>query len=151
MWILARVLLVVCFVGWHGGQIIEAVDSAPTGAITYPMFKQCDAAWGNDAMGIPGKGERSTICREGCAMSCVAMALAGLRVFVNNTQSTPKSLNTWLKASNNYECAGGDCNNLVLTAPAFPAVAHTNINTNTNTTNNANLLFRSPSTTSATK
>jgi hypothetical protein len=54
-------------------------------------------------------------------------------VFINNSQPTPKSLNAWLKASNNYECAGGDCNNLVLTAPAAPPTSASNPSTSTST------------------
>eukprot|EP00729_Bicosta_minor_P018252 gene18252-396_t len=87
-------------------------------AIKYPLFKQCDAQWANDEMGISGNGERATVCREGCAMSCVAMALAGHKLYVNNSDATPGSLNTWLKVTDNYHCDGGDCNNLVLDAPA---------------------------------
>src|SRR5689334_13092825 len=39
---------------------------------------QCNASWGNNPMGTNGPGERSTICGEGCAMSSLSMALAGL-------------------------------------------------------------------------
>ena len=70
----------------------------------YPLFKQCDAQWANDEMGISGNGERATVCREGCAMSCVAMALAGHKLYVNNSDATPGSLNTWLKVTDNYHC-----------------------------------------------
>ena len=38
-----------------------------------PLFKQCDPRWGNATMGVEGPGEQSSICGEGCAMSCVAM------------------------------------------------------------------------------
>ena len=100
-----------------------------------PLFKQCDPRWANDKMGTPGPGEQATICREGCAMSCIAMALAGagFSLPAGNTTTTadtlateginssgmidPGSLNTWLQQHHGYHCAGGDCNNLVLTAP----------------------------------
>lgn len=69
-------------------------------------------------MGVNGIGERATICREGCAMSCVAMALAGngfklptqetnLRHgwLQNGADITPKSLNMWLEQNEGYTCA----------------------------------------------
>jgi hypothetical protein len=65
-------------------------------------------------MGIAGNGERSTICGEGCAMSCVSMALNGLGVTIGGQQSDPQTLNAWLENNNGYMCADGDCNNLVL-------------------------------------
>ena len=74
-------------------------------------------------MGTPGNGERSTICREGCAMSCVAMALASHGFAVPcppprlRCPPDPGTLNAWLQSHGGYHCAGGDCNNLVLTAP----------------------------------
>lgn len=49
-------------------------------ATAFPHFLQCDPRWGNTLMGINGTGERATICREGCAMSSLAMALNGLGV-----------------------------------------------------------------------
>ena len=55
-------------VGLHGALLAFA------GAAT-PLFKQCDPRWGNTTMGVHGAGEQSTICHEGCAMTCVAMAL----------------------------------------------------------------------------
>lgn len=45
-----------------------------------PLYRQCDPRWGSNEMGTTGKGERSTICLEGCAMSSVSSALAGLGV-----------------------------------------------------------------------
>jgi len=49
---------------------------------------QCDPAWGTDQMGVPGMGaEDDTICNQGCAMSCVAMALAGFNFTINGTVS----------------------------------------------------------------
>lgn len=45
-----------------------------------PLYKQCDPSWGQNQMGVKGNGERSNICGEGCAMSSVSMALAGIGV-----------------------------------------------------------------------
>jgi hypothetical protein len=84
----------------------------------YPLYKQCNASWGNATMGVVGPGERNSICNEGCAMSCVAMALAGLGATVGGGHAvTPGTFNTWLIANDGYLCLDGDCNNLNLTAP----------------------------------
>jgi hypothetical protein len=69
-----------------------------------------------------GVGERATICKEGCAMSCLAMALAGYGIVLPSSMPslpsvpTPGTLNAYLVANGGYKCAGGDCNNLVLDA-----------------------------------
>lgn len=81
------------------------------------MPPQCDPRWGTNPMGTPGPGERSTICGEGCAMSSVSMALAGLGVTIGGAGADPATLNAWLEANKGYVCIDGDCNNLVLSAP----------------------------------
>ena len=48
-----------------------------------PLYRQCDPRWGANEMGTVGNGERSTICGEGCAMSSVSSALAGLGVQID--------------------------------------------------------------------
>ena len=63
----------------------------------YPMYKQCDPAWGTDQLGTSSK----TICQAGCAISSVSMALSGIGKSFN-----PKTLNQWLKAHAGY--VGGD-------------------------------------------
>ena len=60
---------------------------------TYPLFKQCDAAWRNEQLGT-GSG---TICSDGCLVSSVAMALTGLGHGTN-----PSALNQWLKGHGGY-------------------------------------------------
>ena len=88
-----------------------------------PLFRQCDHRWAKNEMGTKGNGEQATICREGCAMSCVAMALASHGFVVPcpppqlRCLPDPGVLNAYLQAHNGYHCAAGDCNNLVLTAP----------------------------------
>jgi len=64
---------------------------------TYPVYKQCDAKWGNEQLGTSA----NTICKAGCLMSSVAMALAGIGKNYN-----PGTLNTWLKGHGGY--ASGD-------------------------------------------
>lgn len=60
---------------------------------TYPTFKQCDSRWGSNQLGTSSK----TICNAGCAMSSVAMGLAGAGKNYN-----PGTLNSWLKAHGGY-------------------------------------------------
>jgi hypothetical protein len=60
---------------------------------SYPMYKQCDSQWANDQLGTSS----NTICKAGCLMSSVAMALGGIGKAYN-----PKSLNIWLKGHNGY-------------------------------------------------
>jgi hypothetical protein len=88
-----------------------------------PLYRQCDPEWGSMQMGVKGDGEQSTICREGCAMTCVAMALAAHGFVVPcpppqlRCTPDPATLNDWLQEHHGYHCAAGDCNNLVLNAP----------------------------------
>lgn len=66
--------------------LLVVAGGATTASPSYPLFSQCDAKWADDEMGVPGTGERATICKEGCAMSCVAMALAGHQIYINNSE-----------------------------------------------------------------
>eukprot|EP00692_Jakoba_bahamiensis_P003827 EC687649.1.p2 GENE.EC687649.1~~EC687649.1.p2 ORF type:complete len:204 (+),score=70.41 EC687649.1:85-696(+) len=87
------------------------VTATPIIPTSYPLFLQCDPAWGNDTM------ESSSICREGCAMSALSMALAGKGYLIAaSTNITPGTLNAWLRTHDGYTCIAGDCNNLVLDA-----------------------------------
>ena len=98
-------------VGIHGATLAFA-GAAP------PLFKQCDPRWGNTTMGVHGPGEQSTICHEGCAMTCVAMALRSAAFTLPSGGAIdPGTLNAWLQAHDGYRCDRGDCNNLVLDAP----------------------------------
>lgn len=60
---------------------------------SYPLYKQCDSAWGSDQLGTSS----NTICKAGCLMSSAAMALAGTGHSYN-----PKTLNQWLKGHGGY-------------------------------------------------
>ena len=64
---------------------------------SHPLYKQCDPAWGNDAL-----GSSSTICKVGCLMSSVSMALASAGKTINGQQSNPKTLNAFLKSNGGY-------------------------------------------------
>lgn len=71
---------------------------ALTSAVTYPTYKQCDSSWGSETLG----GGPDTVCKAGCLMSSVAMALAGNGKSVNGSTATPKTLNSWLKNHSGY-------------------------------------------------
>ena len=93
--------------------------SVASASAPFPLYKQCDDRWGGDLMGVEGPGHRATVCREGCAMSCVAMALRGLEYDVPGTGAVidPGTLNAYLGSHGLYHCDKGDCDNLVLNAP----------------------------------
>mmetsp|Transcript_5707 Transcript_5707/g.7986 ORF Transcript_5707/g.7986 Transcript_5707/m.7986 type:complete len:191 (-) Transcript_5707:61-633(-) len=63
----------------------------------YPLFKQCDPAWGDDLM------VTETICQVGCLMSSVSMALNGKGIKINGISSNPGVLNTWLQQNGGYD------------------------------------------------
>jgi len=65
----------------------------------YPLFKQCDPAWGNKLIGT---STTNTICDVGCLMSSVSMALNGKDVEINGNASNPLTLNNWLVANGGY-------------------------------------------------
>ena len=92
----------------------SSVSDGPGGA---ERFLQCDPRWGNTTMGVKGPGEQASICREGCAMTSLTMALHNLGLYINDTQLDPGVMNAWLQANDGYTCDAGDCNNLVLDAP----------------------------------
>ena len=60
---------------------------------TYPTYKQCDSRWGSHQLGTSS----NTICKAGCLMSSVSMALSGCGKNYN-----PDTLNTWLKGHGGY-------------------------------------------------
>ena len=67
-----------------------------------------------------GSGERNTICKEGCAMSSLAMALAGYGYELpGGIAPNPGTLNRWLIEHDGYRCDEGDCNNLVYVSLCF--------------------------------
>lgn len=57
---------------------------------------QCDSAWGDDLMGT------KTICDVGCLMSSTAMGIAGVVIPIDGEDSTPKTLNVWLRNNEGY-------------------------------------------------
>ena len=122
--------LLPCRVSW--ALLAAAVAGCVSAAATspsfrpYPLFRQCDVAWGSDEMGVAGAGERSTVCGEGCAMSSLAMVLsavgarlpspAGPARAPGGQAANPQTFNAWLLAHEGYTCIADDCNNLVLNA-----------------------------------
>jgi len=51
-------------------------------------------------------------------MSSLSMGLNGYGIPIGGNSSNPGVLNNWLRNNAGYICAGGDCNNLVIDAPA---------------------------------
>jgi hypothetical protein len=68
---------------------------------------QCDSKWGDDIM------VTKTICDVGCLMSSTSMGLAGTGIPIKAPliDSTPKTLNVWLKNNDGYD----DSNDLIET------------------------------------
>jgi len=82
----------------------------------YPLYKQCDAIWGLDWMN--GTTAYDSICRFGCAMSSVAMALNGQGFKIEGyIPIYPGTFNAWLKTHDGYVCIDGFCSNLKLDSP----------------------------------
>jgi hypothetical protein len=100
-------LLVLCYC-WFAA----AVTASPsTSSSSIPHYFQCDSRWGNDIIGKMNvsKGEDSTICRVGCAMTSLSMLLASINtttswLLENRSVVTPKTFNTWLQQHNGYDC-----------------------------------------------
>lgn len=74
-------------------MIIFSVLVALAMTRTYPLYKQCDSRWGSEQLGTSS----NTICKAGCLMSSVAMALSGTGHDYN-----PSTLNKWLKGHGGY-------------------------------------------------
>lgn len=64
---------------------------------SYPLFKQCNSAWGSD---ILGSGP-ATICKAGCVITSVSMALSSYGKSVGGA-ANPKTLNAWLKTHSGF-------------------------------------------------
>jgi len=79
-----------------GALLAATLLASGARAVEYPLFKQCDAAWGEDLM------VDKTICQVGCLMTSVAMALRGYNVSVDGAAATPATLNTWLQHNGGY-------------------------------------------------
>jgi len=110
-------------------SLVFTLSQAPT---KFPLYKQCGSSWSEDLMGGASEcaacgRQPSTVCEEGCAMTCVSMALAGKDVRIGGEGTNPGNLNAWLRNSSGYICLGGDCNNLQLNAPDHLSSSNVNI------------------------
>ena len=81
---------------------VAAVAGNVTIPFAFPLFKQCDPRWSEDIMNT------KTICQVGCLMSSTSMALAGTDILIKSSlgvsvDSTPKTLNVWLKNNDGYD------------------------------------------------
>ncbi|EFA84633.1 hypothetical protein PPL_01623 [Heterostelium album PN500] len=86
---LIRALIFVCVA-------VNLVHSIPVIPYSYPLYKQCDPAWGNNTI------ITTTVCEVGCLMSSVSMSLAGKGIQVDGQLATPGTLNAWLKTNQGY-------------------------------------------------
>ena len=73
-------------------SVLLAVSAA------YPLFKQCDSRWGNNALGTSA----TTICRAGCLMSSISMVVNDCGKQVDGQSANPGTLNNWLKNHGGY-------------------------------------------------
>ena len=115
------VFLVILVYAAHSLQWEKS--SKDTMSPVYPLYKQCNPQWATDKMGLancsvstcPGANfGRDTVCSEGCAMSCISMALATYGYTLSGKPSNPGTLNAWLVDNEGYSCVDGNCNNLNL-------------------------------------
>ncbi|KAL4426791.1 hypothetical protein ABPG74_006588 [Tetrahymena malaccensis] len=74
------------------------ITLAIVSARDYPLFKQCDDSWGSEELG-PGP---KTICRIGCLISSVSMALNSYGVQIDGQEANPSTLNQWLSQNGGY-------------------------------------------------
>ena len=78
--------------------LIKTSDAANiTIPFDYPLLKQCNKRWADDLM------VTKTICDVGCLMSSTSMGLAGTNIPIHDADSTPKSLNIWLRNNEGYD------------------------------------------------
>ncbi|TNV75787.1 hypothetical protein FGO68_gene6432 [Halteria grandinella] len=75
--------------------LISALLSA---TLAYPLFKQCDSAWGNNQLGTSSV----TICKAGCLMSSMSMIINDCHKTIDGKASNPGTLNAWLRGHGGY-------------------------------------------------
>lgn len=106
-----------------GVALLQSKAESRSSNPVYPLFKQCYPAWAEDKMGLvncsvntcPGAAfGRDTVCNEGCAMSCISMALNSYGYIVDGKSPNPGTMNAWLVNNQGYLCLDGNCNNLAL-------------------------------------
>ena len=80
----------------HHLGFVKNLILASTQNRNYPLYKQCNAEWGNDIIST------KTICKVGCLMSSMSMALSGLGRKIDGGPINPHTLNAWLKSHGGY-------------------------------------------------
>lgn len=83
--------------GWSSSQFLVRNNNAICRQRNYPLYKQCDGRWGSDKL-----GSSSTICKVGCLITSVAMAMNGLGKQINGQNVTPKNFNQFLMNNGGY-------------------------------------------------
>eukprot|EP01080_Neovahlkampfia_damariscottae_P009715 gene9715-1920_t len=87
--------------GWSSSTYLRAHSGGNTQCRptrNYPLYKQCDGRWGNDKL-----GSSSTVCKVGCLITSVAMALNGLGKRIDGQIVTPKNFNHFLNTNRGYQ------------------------------------------------
>ncbi|XP_003388977.1 PREDICTED: uncharacterized protein LOC100641981 [Amphimedon queenslandica] len=93
--------LCLCFFFLFLTQVVVGLD--PVNQVNfkvplaYPKFDQCDPAWANDMMAD------KTVCKVGCLMTSVSMAIRYYNITINNKEATPGILNQWLRTNGGYD------------------------------------------------
>ena len=96
-----RFLLIAALLGLIVGTYAKNLNE--TIPFYFPLYKQCDSAWGSDLM------VTKTICQVGCLMSSVSMGLSGSNIDIEGLGADPGTLNTWLQENGGYD----DYNDLI--------------------------------------
>ncbi|KAL0482071.1 N-acetylmuramoyl-L-alanine amidase [Acrasis kona] len=78
--------------GWVASSYVRTASHK-----SYPLFKQCDTKWGGNKLGT------STVCKIGCLMSSVSMALNGFGRKIDGKESNPGILNAYLSKHGGYQ------------------------------------------------
>ena len=102
---------------------VNLTERSPLPKQVFPLFKQCNPNWAENKMGpvncskitCPGATfGRDTVCSEGCAMTCISMAMDAFGYKIQGESVNPGILNSWLVENGGYMCLDGNCNNLDL-------------------------------------
>ena len=86
-----RFVVVFAILACLGASVSAA--SNRTYVASYPSWRQCDSRWKGDQLGTCSE----TICKAGCAITSVAMFIAG-----RGYGGDPGKFNQWLKSNGGY-------------------------------------------------
>jgi hypothetical protein len=87
------VLIFILLVGAINCYPLQEIFRVPS---NYPHFEQCNPQWGNNLI------ESTTVCKVGCLMTSVSMALNYYNISIDGKEANPGTLNQWLKDNGGY-------------------------------------------------